>query len=101
MLKPVAASYIYRMKDREPVHVSGQERIFFKNDIYTRTMYWPDIGLITHHDPIEKQRVLKRQDVSLGEFGNKFLKAKGLDYYNRGLNYHMVTRNGEKIWYGD
>ncbi len=101
ILKSVAESHIYRMKEREPVHIYGQENLVFKNNAYTRTMYWPAIGLITHHDPIPKQKVLRRWGLTLGKHGNTFLIAKDLNYYNRGLDKNVYIKDGKKIGYGD
>ena len=101
LLKPISLSYIYRMTEREPVHVDGKERIFFKKAWYDRIMYWKNIGLITHHDPIPKQKALKEWNLTLGQYGNDFLTAKDLSYYNRGLDKNVYIKNGKKIGYGD
>ncbi|HEY0220722.1 MAG TPA: hypothetical protein VGC58_00690 [Candidatus Paceibacterota bacterium] len=99
--KRVAESFVQRMKDREPVHVNGLESFFFKKSSYVRTMYWPKIGLITHHDPITKQRVLKSWNLELGQFGKKFLESKDVSYFNNGVNQHKFVKNGKNINYHD
>ncbi len=101
ILKPVAESHIYRMVDREPVHTNSEENLIFKNGGWKRAMYVSKMGLITHHDPIPKQKILKEWKVTLGEHGNKFLHAKDLSYYNRGLDKNVYVKNGKKIGYGD
>lgn len=101
VLKPIAESYIHRIIEREPVHTYGKENIFFKKGGYRRTMYWPRIGLITHHDPVPKQKVLKEWKLTLGEHGSKFLKASDLSYFNRGLDKRGFVKGKQKIGYGD
>jgi len=101
LLRPVAADHIYRLSDREPVHEVGSERRFFKRNYWERYMYWPKMELITHHDPIEKQKVLRKWNLGLGEYGKKFLAASDLTYYNHGLNKHTFSRHSKKIDYGD
>lgn len=101
ILKAVAESHVYRMKEREPVHIYGKENTFFKNEEYRRTMYWPKIGLITHHDPVPKQKILKEWKLELGKHADTFLTAKDVSYYNRGLDKNVFTKNGKKIGYGD
>ncbi len=101
ILKPVAKSHIYRMIDREPIHTVGEENLIFKGGGWKRTMYVPKMGLITHHDPIPKQKALKEWELTLGEYGNKFLNTKDLSYYNRGLDKNVYVKNGKKIGYGD
>ena len=100
ILKPIAESYIYRMVDREPVH-RIRKNIFSLTRSWKRYMYVKKIGLITHHDPIPKQKVLKKWNLKLGEYGNKFLYAEDLSYYNRGLDKNVYIKNGNKIGYGD
>lgn len=101
ILRPVAKSYIHRMIDREPVHTNSKENLIFKKGGFKRNMHVPKMGLITHHDPIPKQEVLKRWKLSLGEHGQKFLGAKDLTYYNRALDKNVYVKNGKKIGYGD
>jgi len=101
ILKPVAESHIYRMVDREPVHTNSEENLILKSGGWKRFMYVPKIGLITHHDPVEKQQILKRWNVTLGEYGNKFLSTKDITYFNRGLDKNVYLKNGKKIGYRD
>ena len=101
ILKKIAESHIYRMTDREPVHVNSEENLFFKSGGWKRSMYVPKMGLITHHDPVAKRKVLKKYDLDLGEYSKKFLSTEDLGYYNRGLDRTVYTKNGKKIGYGD
>jgi hypothetical protein len=101
ILKPVAESHIYKMVDREPVHTNCKENLIFKKGGWKRKMYVPKMGLITHHNPIQKQKIFKEWKLTLGESGNKFLSAKDLSYYNRGLDKNLYIKNGKKIVYGD
>lgn len=98
LLKAVAKSFVYRMTEREPVHDEKQLFGIKKG----RKMYWKDIGLLTHHDPIPKQKALKEWGLELlGEHSNTFLNAKDLNYFNRGINKTTYDKNGKKIGYGD
>ena len=101
ILKSIAESYVYRMIDREPVHTNSEENIIFKSGGWKRKMYVPKMGLVTHHDPIPKQKILKKWKLKLGEYGNKFLNTKDLSYYNRGIDKNIYMKNGKKIGYGD
>jgi hypothetical protein len=67
---------IYRIRAREPVHDDGGRRMWF-----------PEVRLLTHHEPKEKQRVVR--DLGLGACGPnlaKLAEASDLSYWNRGAN---------------
>jgi|GEM_PF-913444 len=83
LIKKLAKEYIYRLSEREPVHYDRKK--FFKKLNGIRTMYWPKIGLLTHHNPNEKQSAFKKWNIKSGEHGNKFIYSKDLSYYNNGL----------------
>jgi hypothetical protein len=100
LLKKIAKEHYYQMKDREPVHKMVREKLFGPK-IDKRTMYWPNMGLITHHDPKEKQTVLKEWNLKLGEYGNKFLNSLKLDYYNQGLKRIQYQIDGKVLDYND
>ncbi len=87
------------MTDREPVHTNGRENLIFKIGGWKRKMYVEKMGLLMHHDPIEKQKVLKKWKLTLGQYGNAFVKATDLSYYNRGLDKNVYVKNGKKIAY--
>ena len=101
LLRKIAEEHVYRMKEREPVHKDGSENTLFKRGYFTRRMYWADIGLITHHEPVEKKKVLSKWNVKLGEYGQRFLASEDLAYYNRGLGKTTYTKGSKKINYGD
>lgn len=101
LLKPIAEAHICRMKDREPVHNDMRAKWFFPKNQSVRKMYYKKIGLITHHDPVPKQKALSEWKMKLGQFGEAFLKSKDLGYYNRGLDRNFFLKNGRKINYGD
>ncbi len=101
LLKKIADAHIYRMKEREPVHDDMRARWFFPKNESVRKMYYKSIGLITHHDPVPKQKSLRDWKLNLGQFGQNFLNARDLSYYNRGLERNSFSKNGNKINYGD
>ena len=87
----LAKAYLYIIKEREPVHAHN----------WRRKMYWPAMGLITHHEPQPKQKALKTWELSLGKYGNAFLKAKKLDYYNNSFRKTAYINGDKKFDYGD
>lgn len=68
-----------RIKEREPVHVKIDEK-----GNWIRTMYWPKMGLLTHHDPSPKKKILKKVNITNGKEIKRLLTAKDLSYYNQG-----------------
>lgn len=103
ILKKISDSYIYRIVEREPIHKSfySMDRPFHIKKNSPRTMYWPKIGLITHHEPSPKQKALASWKLNTGDFTKIFLNSKDLSYYNRGLEKNAFEKNGKKINYGD
>lgn len=99
LLKSAACAHVYEMKEREPVHYL--EHQLFRKSIGKRTMHWPAIGLITHHDAEEKRRVLRTYKLSQGEETQRFLGAKDLSYFNHGKRLTMFKKNGKTIGYHD
>jgi len=75
-LRDTGLSKIYMMEDREPVHL---------NDKWFRKAYWPKMGLVTHHEPELKKKILKESGIVTGKNIKKLLVSKSLDYYNRGI----------------
>jgi hypothetical protein len=63
--------------EREPVHERVDE-----NGQWVRKMYWPQIGLITNHDPSEKKMILKNLGLEVGPSCKKLIHSQNLDYYN-------------------
>jgi hypothetical protein len=78
------------MKEREPVHFENTKK-------YERKMYYPKIHLLTHHDPKEKQKILKKYKIK-GVSIQKLMTSKKLDYYNGGhVKNQIVLPSGEII----
>ncbi len=99
LLKEVAARYMYRMSEREPVHRDIQ---FFGIRIRKdRDMYFPNIGLITHHIPAPKRDILKKIKNLNGQYIHKLLTAADLNYYNQGLGKNTFAKGATRIVSGD
>lgn len=75
-LRYIAHSKIHRLVDREPVHTSVN-----KDGFWIRKMYWPKMGLVTHHDPKEKQKILKKFKSLSGKNVLKLIDAQNFNYY--------------------
>ena len=87
---------LYRIKEREPVHNYFKDRVyrpqapfqtkvkrFFNTDFRQyRNMYWPTIELLTHHDPVTKQKHLQNHNYPQMKYTKKFVEAKNLNYFN-------------------
>lgn len=99
LLKSVARAHIYEMQEREPIHY--RQRHLFKKPVGKRTMHWPAIGLITHHDAEEKRRVLRTYKLSGGAEMQRFLRANDLSYFNGGKRLTVFKKNGKNIGYHD
>ncbi len=61
-----------RIIEREPVHLPTGERI---GD-------WPDIGLYTSPEPMEKKKILKKLRYDFGPCSHKLMTAKDTGYFN-------------------
>lgn len=77
--KELAEQSMYILKERMPVHSSKNAKGY-----WIRKFYWPQIGLITHHQPNLKQKILRRVKGATGQYSQKLIQAKKLDYYNNG-----------------
>ena len=95
--KKVAEEHIYRLSEREPVH--KRQGYWFQFKRKDRDMYWPNIGLITHHDPIPKQKALQSWHLELGKYGKEFLETKDLGYYNSGFTKTTYIKGDKKLNY--
>ena len=51
----IELSSLLRITDREPVHSEID-----RDGSWRREHYWPTMGLLTHHDPAEKRRILRQ-----------------------------------------
>jgi hypothetical protein len=76
------------IKDREPVH----ECIDEKGD-WIRKMYWEKIGLLTHHEPISKRKILKENKIKGGDNVKKLLESNDLSYFNKGITKTKYSSN--------
>ncbi len=92
-LGKIANEYIYRIREREPIH---DEKKFFRVK-KGRKMYWPKIGLITHHEPEPKQKILKKLNVNIGKNADRLIQANDLSYYNQGIRKVKFTKQNKDI----
>lgn len=99
LIEKVSYAHIYHMKEREPVHYDRKR--LFRKPVGMRHMYWPALGLITHHEPHEKQRILKRYNLELGEHGQRFLDTREFSQFNRGKTKTTFEKNHKIIHYND
>lgn len=76
--KSLAESSILSLEERIPVHIGKT-----KQGYWIRRFYWPKIGLATHHQPQEKQKVLKTFPAAQGKNISQLAKAKNFEYYNQ------------------
>ena len=69
------------LKDRESVHshIDGEGN-------WIRKMYWSKMGLLTHHEPLPKKKILKTKKISEGENIKKLLETHDLSYFNGGVS---------------
>ena len=76
----VAKEKLLRLEDREPIHSHVDEK-----GSWIRNMYWPVIGLLSHHDPAPKREILRENNIVAGKNIEKLLKSEDLSYYNGGI----------------
>jgi hypothetical protein len=100
LLYRVAYDSLYIMKEREPVHVKHGPGLFGKAHT-DRTMYWPNMGLLTHHEPEPKKKILKKLNLKEGEEIKRLVTSSDLSYYNRGHKKTAFIKGDKKIGYGD
>lgn len=84
---------IYEMTERNPVHKETKKT-------YERTMWWPKIHLATHHNPKEKQKILKQQKYGSlsGPAINMLRTSKDVRYYNGGhVKNSLKLKDGSVI----
>lgn len=79
--RKTAIQKLLDLKDRIPVHSHIDE-----NGCWMRNMYWSKIGLLTHHEPEQKKKILKKEKVTNGKNIEILLKSKDLSYYNNGIS---------------
>jgi hypothetical protein len=78
--REIAFRRILSLKDRIPVH----SHIDNKGN-WIRKMYWPKMGLLTHHWPLPKKKILKKAKIKNGKSIRKLLDSNNLSYYNNGI----------------
>lgn len=76
------------MKERTSIHLEIDN-----NDNWIRKMYWPKMGLLTHHDPKPKKQILKKIGIKKGENIKKLLNCTDLSYYNKGITRTKNSSN--------
>lgn len=69
------------LKGRTPVHSHIDE-----NGNWIRRMHWPEMGLLTHHEPEPKREILKQAKINGGECVKRLLESDDLSYYNDGVS---------------
>jgi len=79
VLRKKAFNEILRLRDREPVHTHIDKEGHWK-----RTLYWPRMGLLTHHDPKPKKAFLSKKHIS-GDAISKLCTSSDLSYFNGGM----------------
>lgn len=95
----ITLAHVHRITEREPVHHDVKK--LFQKPKGVRAMYWKSIGLLTQHDPYEKQKALREWSITLGEHSSRFLQEKDLGYFNDGLEKTTFTKGNTKIQYND
>jgi len=79
--RKTAIKKLLDLKDREPVHSHIDNQGY-----WVRNMYWPKMGLLTHHEPEPKRNILKKKKISIGKNIKKLLESNDLSYYNNGVS---------------
>jgi len=72
-LRARALKSVLRLTEREPIHLNSR---------WDRKMYWPRLGLLTHHQPRQKQRLLATLRLHLGPTANRLIRSRSLSWYN-------------------
>lgn len=96
VLKDKKDELLYRIEEREPVHNYYSDLVYRKEapmfvrlkKLFSikspgyRNMYWPLIELLTHHDPVVKQKHLRNHKYPNMEYTKRFVESEDLDYFN-------------------
>jgi hypothetical protein len=75
-----ALEKIFVISNREPVHSRVD-----KDGFWIRNMYWPKMGLLTHHDPLSKKKIMRQKKISAGINIERLVNSKDLGYFNGGI----------------
>ncbi len=86
--KKSAFEKILILNERVPVHTSIR-----KDGTWNRKMYWPKIGLLTHHEALPKKKILQTSNINDGKNIKKLLDSHNLKYYNSGLTKSKLSSN--------
>ena len=78
--RKIAIKKMLTLKEREPVHSHINEK-----GNWVRNMYWPEMGLLTHHEPEAKKQIFKKEKISKGKSIKRLLESENLSYYNNGI----------------
>jgi len=78
--RKMAIKKLLDLKDREPVHSHISEE-----EYWIRNMYWPEMGLLSHHEPAPKKEILRAESIKGGESIEKLFQSEDLSYYNSGI----------------
>ena len=75
-LKQYAYSKFLNLTDRNPVHSHID-----KEGYWIRKMYWPKMGLLTHHEALPKKQILIKAKITQGKSVQRLLQSKSFDYF--------------------
>jgi len=75
-LKQYTYQKFLNLADRNPVHTHIDQ-----DGYWIRKMYWPKMGLLTHHEALPKKQILKKANITQGESLKKLLRSKSFNYF--------------------
>lgn len=75
-LKQYAYSKFLNLTDRNPVHSHID-----KDGCWIRKMYWPKMGLLTHHEALPKKQILIKAKITRGKSVQRLLQSKFFSYF--------------------
>jgi len=79
--RKIAIEKTLMLNDRQPVHSHID-----KQGNWIRNMYWPKMGLLTHHEVEPKKKILRKEKIVNGKNIEILLKNKDLSYFNNGIS---------------
>lgn len=83
-----ALARMHILAEREPVHSHRSTE-----GEWIRQMYWPEIGLLTHHDPKSKKEILEKNGINEGLHIQKLLESDSFEYFNGGITTMELNCN--------
>jgi hypothetical protein len=75
-LRQYAYQRFLNLTDRNPVHSHID-----KDGYWIRPMYWPKMGLLTHHEALSKKQILRKAKIIQGKSIQRLLQSESFDYY--------------------